>query len=620
MSGFELTDEQKDILQADAHDLVSKIQGMAGAAKTHQLVLLAKNRIESGLFGSKVGMYVAFNAQAVEDAKKRFPPGMLILTNHSLALRESGGYGLWKAKLEKRLFPEQIIEIVNLKGMPRSIAMSVAMSIRDTIEKFCNSGNPKLDEDSVVMASSLSRRKDLEPKVLELSRFLFGKMYNPADPCPTTHSVYLKRWELSGARIPKAVGWILFDEAQDANGVQISAMLKQTVPVTWVGDQHQEIYRFRGAVNALTTIDGKSRYLTQSFRYGPVVAMIANAVLNCKSEEKRPEKEIRGFESAGTVIGRVDKSRQYIFLARTRSECFREVAASRESISVIGGVKELVKVLDAAYGLYAGDRAKARLSPEISRFPSWNDLQEFAEAFQDKELLSIKSLVEEYGGRLPQILEDVVRRATRIETARIIVGTFHSTKGLEFDQVKIGDATMVHPGSDKWDEMSEEEKIDEINLIYVAVTRVKRVLELSPGVVEFMKRSNGSPDVFRPEVEAFIKKFEDGGFFGGVVPPKAPEAVRRDTTMELARFGKWSEHQDGILRSYLGSGSVSGERLQDLCKKVNREACYVSLRLLFLGGKTGADPEVKALVGQIVEQKGNGKTVLSQIDDALQAA
>ena len=55
---------------------------------------------------------------------------------------------------------------------------------------------------------------------------------------------------------------------------------KQATPKIIVGDPHQQIYGFRGAINALDHVESTHVLkLTQSFRFGPEIAFAANCIL-----------------------------------------------------------------------------------------------------------------------------------------------------------------------------------------------------------------------------------------------------------------------------------------------------------------------------------------------------
>ena len=60
--------------------------------------------------------------------------------------------------------------------------------------------------------------------------------------------------------------------------------MKQKTPKVVVGDPHQQIYLFRGAINALDAIKCESNvmtyYLTQSFRFGPEIGFVANCAID----------------------------------------------------------------------------------------------------------------------------------------------------------------------------------------------------------------------------------------------------------------------------------------------------------------------------------------------------
>ncbi len=72
----------------------------------------------------------------------------------------------------------------------------------------------------------------------------------------------------------------MVDEGQDMNPAMMDIFRKQTVNKIIVGDPNQQIYTFRSAINALDLIESKYTYhLTQSFRFGPNIAMVANTCL-----------------------------------------------------------------------------------------------------------------------------------------------------------------------------------------------------------------------------------------------------------------------------------------------------------------------------------------------------
>jgi superfamily I DNA/RNA helicase len=86
--------------------------------------------------------------------------------------------------------------------------------------------------------------------------------------------VYLKVWAQTEPRID--ADFILFDEAQDSDGVMLSLLgLQRHAQIIYVGDPYQQIYEWRGAVNAMAQIDAPERALTESFRFGPMVAAMA---------------------------------------------------------------------------------------------------------------------------------------------------------------------------------------------------------------------------------------------------------------------------------------------------------------------------------------------------------
>ena len=68
-------------------------------------------------------------------------------------------------------------------------------------------------------------------------------------------------------------GKTLLLHLQDMTPATIDIIERQSTPKILVGDPNQQIYCFRGAVNAMDLIQGANiHYLTKSFRFGPQVS------------------------------------------------------------------------------------------------------------------------------------------------------------------------------------------------------------------------------------------------------------------------------------------------------------------------------------------------------------
>ena len=73
----------------------------------------------------------------------------------------------------------------------------------------------------------------------------------------------------------------------------VRPILAQKCPKIFVGDPNQQIYAFRGAVNALNLIEPTSTlYLTLSFRLSPTLGFISTAWINTKMKAKGMQSKI----------------------------------------------------------------------------------------------------------------------------------------------------------------------------------------------------------------------------------------------------------------------------------------------------------------------------------------
>jgi hypothetical protein len=154
---------------------------------------------------------------------------------------------------------------------------------------------------------------------------------------PMTHDGYLKLYQLSRPDLSREFDLILFDEAQDANEVTLDLIGQQRLPQVVVGDTHQSIYAFRGAVDALCRFEAdETLRLTQSFRFGPGIAAVATALLAGLKGEAHP---VVGQPDRETVF-EVDRRRPYTVIARTNATVFAEAVSllGTTRFHLIGGV------------------------------------------------------------------------------------------------------------------------------------------------------------------------------------------------------------------------------------------------------------------------------------------
>lgn len=217
-----------------------------------------------------------------------------------------------------------------------------------------------------------------------------GRMLNPHDAMPLGHDGYLKVWALGRPKI--GANFLLLDEAQDTNAVVLGVLNHQDAQLVYVGDRHQQIYEWRGAINAMEKITGgEEAALTQSFRFGQTIAAVASQVLASLGEH-RP---IRGNPAVKSLL--IAEGASDAVLTRTNATVILEVLkATRagQTPCVCGDTKEIKRLLRDVYELKEG---KPAASPEFFGFADWDEVVEFAASEEGQSLKSFVQLVQQYG-------------------------------------------------------------------------------------------------------------------------------------------------------------------------------------------------------------------------------
>ncbi len=487
---FEPTPEQSNaVRQFDTQDSL-KLIGYAGAAKTSTLELIAHSATK------RRGIYLAFNKAIVNDAAKRFPTNVQTSTTHSLAVKQ------FLADYERtKLFGK-----TNAKAVASALEIDgeviggkyltdgqIAARVQETITNFCNSGDTEVALGHVHLKGRIAAANDpyvaeaIREHVFRLATNLWPKMIDKDDLYPLGHDGYLKLWSLTEPEI--AADFILLDEAQDTNPCVIDVLKHQKAQLVFVGDPSQQIYQWRGAVDAMARIPStREAYLTQSFRFGESLAEVANVCLALL----RSSKPLRGNSSRFTSLGACQPS---AILARSNAGAIRavfEALATGRTPYIVGGKHELLTLLRAVGLLKRDIRVTV---PEFFGYANWNEVVDAVRDEIEPGLKILVDLVKAHGE--DQLIATLMRCPEDEAQTDVAISTIHKAKGREWDSVEIVDdfTPPARMPKARNGELTEDQikqaldtvKEDEVRLLYVGMTRAKKQLSIPLEIDFFLK-------------------------------------------------------------------------------------------------------------------------------------
>ena len=467
------SDQQNEVIHCPAKVIV--VNALAGSGKTTTAVGYADARPNNSM------IYIAFNKGIQLEASERFGPNVTCRTTHSLAFSAVGSQYSKAGRLAR---PWRAFTLRGDAGIP---SIREAALVHSILLGYFQSASPEIGLEHGLAAVEEFKAEEYElHDAVATAKKVWVRMQDRGDRVSIPDDAYLKMWALSKPKLPYE--HIIFDEAQDSNPV-IEAVVRaqKHAHILYIGDRHQSIYAFRGSHNAMDGFDdtAKQLYLSQTWRFGPKVAKVANLLL----AELKGEKvliEGMGQDAAYTKGATVAK------LARTNAQLFKEAALCRgEGINWVGGSEKyrVDRILDA-YNLYAGRRSDIR-DPMLRQFSSWAEMQGYADEAKDRELKIMTDVVSEYRKETPALVADIKRNEVPYAAnARVVLTTAHSSKGLEFDFVQIADDFEILADIEAVLALDPHAAVDEqeINLLYVAVTRAKKMLHLNEDTIQWMEK------------------------------------------------------------------------------------------------------------------------------------
>jgi hypothetical protein len=486
------TVEQEAALNGFSTGGSMRINAFAGSGKTSTLQMLAHS-------SQQRGQYVAFNKSIVTDAKTKFPQTVNCSTTHGLAYRAmAGAFGGNNEKMTGHISAHKLADILELKTAWRVDERhilpprSVAFLILDTIRSFGQSGDDAILDKHVPRHGSLLAASEATiARVNEHARrgaeHVWSRMSNADDPIPLGHDGYLKLWALSRPRI--AAEFILLDEAQDTNPVVLEVLKRQDAQLVYVGDQYQQIYEWRGAVNAMAAMETDiSVSLTKSFRFGPEIAAAASLVLQ-KLGEPKP---LTGNSSMNSSIGPCTPD---TILARTNANVMASLLVALDDGRkpyLVGGSTELMAMLRGVQDLKAGIPS---VVPDFFGFSNWREVVEFADSQEGAHLLTFVNLVEARGEK--QLMWALNRTVDEAD-ADLVLSTAHKAKGREWANVQLMDDFLPARPISKRATTADQMKADgefaaELRLFYVAMTRARENIDIPSTLLEKIGMKSSGP-------------------------------------------------------------------------------------------------------------------------------
>jgi F-box protein 18 (helicase) len=443
------------------------INAYAGTGKTTTLEILAEEN------PGKMFLYLCFNKDMATEAQLRFGgANVACRTTHSLAFQTHG------IRYKDKLGTILLRDIVSRYSVdPRLAGLA-----RKTFLFF-------LSQPGEAWPPISSRAVDIAKQIWEDAK-------DTRTNVPMPHDGYLKLWSLSNV-IMDEFDYILVDEAQDSNPIIMDFAVRQarnkTSRVIMVGDTHQAIYSWRGAVDAMLTCPHISHTanLTNCFRFPQSIANYASAFL---AEFKNDIVELKGIgglrnDKSFAVISRTNtalvehawdlvntKNMKLHFSATTSNQNYKPEQPYQHQM-----IREVLK-------LQAGIPTT---HPTLRKYRDFEELEQYAtgkyegqQRDQDAieaEIAVVVALVKNYGSDLTNMLDHITLNSMAPKLAHVSLSSAHRAKGQEWDNVKLAEDFYNFHDPLKRDEMTAEDA----NIIYVAITRSRGRLVLPEAYQEW---------------------------------------------------------------------------------------------------------------------------------------
>ena len=573
---MQLTDEQQQIIRSTGN---IKINAVAGSGKTTTVVEYARARPRK----SEI-LYLAFNKSVKLEAVRKFREQGLrnvrVETAHSLAHRHVVARSHYRLGAQGYKTHE-IAEMLGLQGNGEKHAEYViATHINRFAAYFFNSDARKIQNlnyfDTVTDRKARVFVTTFYDYIEAQTQRLLDRMER--GDIEITHDFYLKKFQLSNPSL--SYDYILFDEGQDASPAMLDIFLRQRATKVIVGDTHQQIYGWRHAVNSLEKADFATYQLSTSFRFGQPIADLAMRVLEHKklvgnyqpipikgrgTGEAIESKAVLGRTNLGLLL----KAIQYVTEKKKVERIYFEGNINSYTYADEGA--SLYDVLNLYNHKHHLIRDKL-----IGAMGSLEELEEYVEKTEDVQLGMMVEIVKKYQNEIPRIIREIKEKHIGNDhkaDAELIFSTVHRCKGMEYDAVQLVNDFITEERLEELKDSRQLKDLDparlheEINLLYVAITRTKSTLYIPEALMPLdFPKSSQIKIIKKPVADAEGEKVEESNMVFSAEKKSASKGVKEKAyTVDEVRkqhpdaYQPWTPEMDREVVAMKRAGKKTGE-------------------------------------------------------------
>lgn len=456
------------------------VEAVAGSGKTTSILETMKRlRMQSG---ADV-LFLAFNKSIQTELAARVPFGVTTKTLNALGhsvmmphvksrrIESYKPHNVLKDMLQPHIYQEYGWELAKRLSSARHHGIGIRTDLSlPTWQEFLAEGGMSFEDESQLM------------KFAEICRLAFDRMLEEHSECfDFDDQLYLPifyRWTFPKFDV------VFVDEAQDLsfiNHMQLARLRDRGARIIAVGDSHQAIYAFRGAdtrsmSNLAESFSARRLPLSICYRCGKSIVRAAQALV--------PHIEFSDASPEGTIVDHEeyphpsDYEPGSMIMCRNNAPLFHlALQFLRERVPchiVMDFAQDLAKLIDKM-NVHTGAQLRAALE-------RWRD-REIAKATNLHRKHLIPLIEDKVDCLLPFCDEFPYAQQIKImitNLAQSTVGprlsTIHKAKGLEAKHAYILRPDLLP--SERAE--TEEDRQQERNLQYVAITRAKEFLHMLP--------------------------------------------------------------------------------------------------------------------------------------------